>query len=256
MTRLSVTISTSPGPGCHAQTAMAIRPSVRTTTALRGVTQAQCATCHEGGPMEKPSRQRMEPAPHGGVARISSEACATCHQSGSCTSCHGLTMPHASNWPDTHAKTAVQNADSCSRCHTQGDCRSCHEGFEMPHPDNWGSAHGAQARSAPERCAGCHDKPDSCSSCHSDTRPESHGVDTWLDGGHGTSALTVNASCKTCHQDDYCAMCHGDVAIPHPRGWVSTHTAQGANDPASCATCHETAFCQGCHQLNAPTLPC
>ena len=244
-----------------------------------------CATCHAG--VTQPG-EAMWPEP----AR--------------CESCHdGVVQrrvtwapragPRAGNRRFTHdahdrAVTARTPADSsdiatCASCHTDagvarmvvrnaviGRCLECHA-LTAPHVDVPSDA-----------CAMCHVRLADAPSFTRDEiarfpKPASHDAPDFARGAHGKAAtvtrgaaLTVAASCATCHARNICVSCHVnapespvirslavDARAPAydgkwfapanhvAHGFLRAHGADARNQAATCATCHTRDSCTSCH---------
>ncbi len=162
-----------------------------------------------------------------------------------CASCHGVTMPHPTNWLASHTVGFTENPALCASCHgtrdqgfnmqvlgdpkaiatTDATCTNCHA-QPMPHPGGWtASLHQSQAKTAPQTCAQCHSEqnkvnPDSphalpgyCVDCHLNQFTHPGG----FVASHGGIALApngkdVSADCTSCHTPtvNSCTECHSD----------------------------------------------
>jgi hypothetical protein len=124
-------------------------------------------------------------------------------------------------------------------------------------------------------CLGCHKHEDKfttrdCDGCHvevstENVRPSDHLVHEgdWLHE-HGARAPSAGDLCATCHEEKFCAGCHGArvPALPsklhfdepmqsgmHLAGFLSRHADEARAEPGLCATCHDAAqFCESCHR--------
>ena len=155
---------------------------------------AQCFTCHGRTPGSKapgncelchPASFTMRPASHkptrtwlsthGRAAEQNRQPCAMCHETAFCTSCHGLQMPHPSDWvkgPNGHSDFAKTNSKVCVQCHGEGPtmCSMCHHKAYEPGPGPWASNHAPSAkRRGIALCLSCHD-PLFCVKCHTSHR--------------------------------------------------------------------------------------
>lgn len=111
------------------------------------------------------------------VAPVSAvDYCATCHDVNTfCVDCHGVEMPHPSDFLTNHAEAGEKSAESCSRCHGgQGQpikgggtdfCNNCHhKGADPGRP--WLEQHMDQSRkTGAQACFECHN-PTYCAACH------------------------------------------------------------------------------------------
>ena len=250
-----------------------------------------CSTCHLGA--VEPG-QAMWPDPP------------------SCESCHDGVVedrvvwtprvgPRPGNLRFTHAAhdsatTAITPADStlvttCSACHVESgaprmsvqlavvpQCLDCH-GLRMPHVEVPSDA-----------CATCHvplsEAPGLLTAdIAAFPRPASHDAPGFLFGAHGEAAtdttpqgaVTVAASCATCHAREQCIACHVNApesaviqalapdarapvrsaSLPVPASHASaaflrTHGEDARHARANCAACHTRSSCTTCHVEPAP----
>jgi hypothetical protein len=129
---------------------------------------ADCAYCHSNLDVIAPDLGN--PRVHVGVDAQDKATCAGCHDVPAfCTDCHGLEIPHPSDWLPTHGGLGQEQAGLCVKCHQSKDaqfCVRCH-GMEMPHPPYWISTHRETATANPASCNLCHkDAPTFCDRCH------------------------------------------------------------------------------------------
>lgn len=94
------------------------------------------------------------------------DLCKTCHQPDSCVKCHGVAVPHESDFGATHGQAYLKNTKSCATCHdTKTFCKDCHS-MEMPHPAGFLQKHSSVAESTTDpKCESCHIMTD-CDNCH------------------------------------------------------------------------------------------
>jgi hypothetical protein len=109
----------------------------------------------------------------------------------------------------------VEEINLCSTCHPKAFCTDCH-GVPMPHPSNFQKTHGAFGRANPTVCAKCHGfNVDFCSNCHHGTHIEYKIVPkvSWK-VQHPLAVNQVGAAgCIQpggCHGPTYCALCHAN----------------------------------------------
>lgn len=102
--------------------------------------------------------------------------CRGCHSVESCNECHGLELPHPTNFVEgeVHGPLAAFGRRAvCNRCHDSADCAvACHIGASDPsdaHAKTWRTDHGNSGSVATQRqCRQCHNKANfRCNMCHS-----------------------------------------------------------------------------------------
>jgi hypothetical protein len=93
-------------------------------------------------------------------------SCKACHLPGFCEKCHGIPVPHPTDWPQIHGTGVdVQNRKACYTCHKAEWCVACH-GVEMPHGPGFLPQHPQIAKKVgTQACSKCHD-PQACDVCH------------------------------------------------------------------------------------------
>ncbi len=103
----------------------------------------------------------------------------------------------------------------CSTCHAEKFCSDCH-GLPMPHPSDFQAGHGDLGRSSPKVCATCHaqggkaDDTRFCNACH---HPDGDPALPWIPQ-HVDAVRTSGAqACFKCHKPTYCAGCHVAAAV-------------------------------------------
>jgi len=76
-------------------------------------------------------------------------------------------LSHTDSWINLHGKTALADTSKCFACHTGTSCTSCH-GVEIPHPEDWNMNHKDKGASfdADSNCFKCHNKEEFCGRCH------------------------------------------------------------------------------------------
>jgi hypothetical protein len=223
--------------------------------AVKGIV---CVECHKG----------MQTAGEEGPLHLpGTDKCLQCHtkphDSRACASCHGTTHAREENelarrhLRFTHQKHLPAVGGQCVPCHVA-------------------AGEVAQSRMRPPmaQCFGCHKHQDQwrvrdCDSCHVDlpaerVRPDSHVVHEGdFVREHGVRAASARDLCATCHQEGFCASCHG-VTVPvlpwrlafdsprltglHRAGFRSRHADEARAAPGLCTTCHASErFCADCH---------
>lgn len=164
---------------CHSATAhgavtRGIRePVMERCTACHTLSGASlaCDECHVG----RAKKERLAVGPwqttHGRTWRNAHGmgdliSCGTCHPTDYCVRCHGVPLPHPSDFGGTHGRLAVKNSRSCNGCHKSTNfCDGCH-GIVMPHPSSFLGEHSKIADGVQDSgCARCHDVAD-CNYCH------------------------------------------------------------------------------------------
>jgi hypothetical protein len=92
--------------------------------------------------------------------------CTACHDPAYCIECHGVRVPHPSDWLVGHGDPLEGVEDErCATCHDSQWCVDCHQ-VDMPHPAGFLPAHGPEADEVgSERCYRCHDRRN-CDECH------------------------------------------------------------------------------------------
>jgi len=142
---------------------------------------SKCQTCHYKEEEDRPPTLRVAPwaVTHGekwtkthGMGNL--QTCAICHPGPFCNKCHGMSLPHGTNWPLLHGKAAVKNlavavktdkARSCVGCHLRSFCDGCHQ-MPMPHPARFLPMHSKEyKRLGRSVCENCHVLTD-CDDCH------------------------------------------------------------------------------------------
>jgi nitrate/TMAO reductase-like tetraheme cytochrome c subunit len=131
-----------------------------------------CEACHPSGfQLEPVTHATAWKKKHGTAAKVERDDCLMCHHKSYCDDCHGVEMPHPSDWTAEkggHGKTARGDRAVCARCH--GDekrlCEDCHHsGF--PHDGPWATRHfKAVEESGPKSCLKCHGAMSYCNTCH------------------------------------------------------------------------------------------
>jgi hypothetical protein len=136
-----------------------------------------------------------------------SRACVACHPADFDLEPPSHKVP---TWakPD-HGLTALDDRDRCMMCHLGGLCIDCH-GVVMPHPTDWrDGAQGHAGSSADDRpvCAKCHQAaPDPCSTCHHAEHDPARGP--WAEEHQWVVRDQGTAPCFTCHEPTFCQRCH------------------------------------------------
>lgn len=190
----------------------------------------------------------------------------------------------------------VETINRCYTCHDQKTfCDSCH-GMQMPHPSNFtkpaapGDAKGHPAISKDpklaEKCVMCHGQNKEtafCSTCHHGTsvKWKYDKAADWTAKQHSAAVGTTGvASCTTrCHTIKFCNDCHANlksVPVSHqaanftkpaapsmtvygktPAPVAAGHATAALKSTEQCGVCHgeggvNSAFCKSCHKLDMP----
>jgi len=194
-----------------------------------------------------------------------SDSCLKCHKKphdkNDCSTCHGLGYVREAVRSDV-ANLKFDHKAHVARDH--GQCVRCHRGI-LDNSDH--------VRPTMAVCLSCHAHQDqfsmrNCDQCHKDLHgerlmPSSHVVHEgdWL-REHGDRAASERDLCQTCHQERFCASCHG-VTVPalpekqafddplragvHRAGFMSRHPLEARTQPGMCTTCHSEDSCKSCH---------
>jgi hypothetical protein len=216
-----------------------------------------CTTCHDG--IEKAGDE-------GPLHLPGMDTCTTCHEDphdrSDCLECHADPMASAAVIDArAHLRFAHRDHDQPAR----GQCVTCHRGV----------AEGdGPLRPSMATCFRCHDEQRearTCDRCHVDLVEEATLPATHLahDGDwvreHGVRAASSGELCSSCHQEKFCASCHGvtaaalpatlrfddmDAASVHRAGFASRHAIEARAEPGACATCHTPSTCETCHREN------
>lgn len=216
-----------------------------------------CVSCHVG---------MDETAETGPLHQPTTKQCLGCHEEPHderpCLECHSdpltktRTTANRQHLRFEHQKHLERNPGQCVRCHT-------------------GVARDAESLAAPMAvCFSCHEdgfQVQRCGDCHVDlhtegSMPSEHFVHD-MDFGrrHGLQAAGGMEMCATCHQERFCANCHG-VTVPvlpakmafdspqrqnlHRAGFRSRHSDEARTQVGLCGTCHNDRFCIDCHTEN------
>lgn len=134
---------------------------------------AKCSACHPKGYELRPASHKKTSwrSGHGRVALSAPEQCTLCHTKASCTTCHGVTMPHPKGWAKGrtgHAVYAKRDRAVCARCHTEKPdlCSMCHHKGYDPAKGTWVKQHYVKVREGGTSfCLDCH-SPVFCADCH------------------------------------------------------------------------------------------
>lgn len=177
-----------------------------------------------------------------------------------CASCHPGIDPEAVLVEDVKDPSTLMRPakNSCFDCHERGaDCATCHERMEPSlrppsHDVAFLRRHEKPAAQSTARCDWCHGEPgtdNGCSQCHSTMKPIDHGG-SWIDTGHGRSAVHDRDRCWVCHRSDQCSRCHSQPPPTHTELFrVGFHGELARRNLRSCFVCHQfERTCAPCHQ--------
>jgi hypothetical protein len=133
-----------------------------------------CSTCHPAGAPTQPSTHedpKWLPSAHSKAALLDRFECLTCHQESFCSSCHGLPLPHPSDWDSTHPAVYFKSPATCERCHpitepqSRDFCDTCHHP-QGPDRIPWREYHPTAVKEGTAtNCFECHSEL-TCSGCH------------------------------------------------------------------------------------------
>lgn len=218
---------------------------------LAGVT---CTTCH--------------PAMGSGGDALHLPADTTCvgchakpHDAHPCLGCHAAPTAIAEL---VEAREHLVFAHQPHLARTAGDCMRCHVGIAegddhlRPPMATCFKCHAHDAARDARRCDACHR-----GLAETTLLPQSHLAHDgdWL-REHGTRAASSGELCQACHQEKFCAECHGaNVAVlpatqhfadpfspsVHRAGFPARHALEARAEPGACLTCHTAARCESCH---------
>jgi hypothetical protein len=146
-----------------------IRPSMDQCSACHNGKRASaaCSGCHVVDIGRSVSAQSGNNYP--AVRLGKTTTCRGCHSVASCNKCHGLELPHPTDWLSglTHAPAGAfeRREQLCSKCHSDIYCNQCHK---LPgHGLNWKAEHGVGGPYKQEGCLGCHVRvANLCGICH------------------------------------------------------------------------------------------
>ncbi len=164
---------------------------------------------------------------------------------------------HNNRYTSSEGEVAIAD---CELCHTKKDYAETPSTHETA---AWEKQHGSLGILS--TCSACHhDKrmatldlgetgaPD-CRSCH-DGLLMPHPKSWQRLHGEREAALGEEA-CTTCHpSEDYCKTCH-QLAMPHPSGFVASHTKAAERIGTGCMNCHRADNCQACHGQHRDGAP-
>lgn len=225
------------------------------------ITQALCATCHDGLDEQAPPERRVAGLFRDGAYQPLHLPLASAdlifsharHVEGGldCESCHAGAASS-----DSTAEGLLPSMRECQDCHAAlglpNDCATCHSTLRQDvapgsHGEAWRLLHGHVARSGDPAtandCAMCHVRS-GCDACHAEERPRSH-TGLFRLKAHGVMAATDRDSCVTCHTKSFCQRCHEET---RPLGHAGSF---GGTLNTHCLSCHfplssETG-CTVCH---------
>lgn len=156
-----------------------------------------CVACHSELRTSSPEGDLQ--IPHRAHITVLKMECVACHSYlVHNVSPEGKHTPPMSGCLTCHDGDTAKNA--CSACHTEKAAPESHAAAD------WLIAHGQE--SDDPACVECHAwRADWCVDCHQ-SRPRSHTAE-WR-AEHG-DAVAAHRSCEACHEEGFCARCHGDL---------------------------------------------
>lgn len=200
-----------------------------------------------------------------------------------------LAVIHDASFLADHALPAQRERAVCAECHGQSFCLKCHDGIGRNvsyHPDPWMALHPSRAIQNQNRCQACHRLQEFCVRCHRESgvatfgqiglpferrttrtrEPQTRGSPAvgphpmaargWLDPAspnfHGFHAQRNIRSCASCHQEQFCIVCHGSgfggrngtnpAANPHgPNAERLRNLPAARQNARACLKCHSPA---------------
>ncbi len=220
---------------------------------------------------------------------------------GDCADCHGEV---AKSTGATRGGFIPKGHEGCSKCHedeVKNKCEMCHRGARtgvaLQRTDrHLRFSHAAHTAKVKE-CATCHPKEKqggafvpghatcntadchrgtykrlACDQCHENLNRYGRQPVSALAHGpgfakeHGTLAKQSAKACAQCHDQTYCAECHGqgtqaarpsvlypdevDRRFIHRGDWMGRHMIESRAAPDTCYKCHGQRFCRACHALS------
>src|SRR5450759_1491220 len=163
---------------CHSQTAHGTAVQWASTPEMNqcldchasAKVRSNCNTCHVGRTVQERVRTGEWIVTHGpswktthGMGDL--KTCVACHPDNYCVQCHGMSLPHDSDFIRTHPTQALSQRKDCDVCHKQTFCDDCH-GLQMPHPASFTPAHSSIVKKQGSTvCLRCHVEDD-CTKCH------------------------------------------------------------------------------------------
>jgi hypothetical protein len=163
---------------CHSDTAHGTAVSWPKTSQMNqcldchstGQVRSRCTICHAARSVQQRIRTGEWAVTHGsnwkqthGMGDL--RTCASCHPPDYCVRCHGIPLPHDSDFLRGHPLAATTQRAQCAVCHKQTFCDNCH-GLEMPHPIAFTPAHSSIVQKQGSTvCMRCHVQDD-CTNCH------------------------------------------------------------------------------------------
>lgn len=161
----------------------------------RTPSMAQCIQCHDG--------------------RKASSACSTCHS-------HDVGVATGRRARTTEIPKTPIVTDGCRGCHSMTSCIACH-GIELPHSSEFvGGAHALKALQQPQVCVKCHSVTTFCNNCHQfrttadglPMNPHANSPEGFV-AWHAKLGPTFNEDSASCYchtkggpRPPFCAKCH------------------------------------------------
>jgi nitrate/TMAO reductase-like tetraheme cytochrome c subunit len=121
---------------------------------------AECTYCHTGD-IALAVAGRSEPTTATAQALVTDIDCGGCHSQETCDACHGIRLPHTSEFMAyAHAREGVEDlwfndGRTCGKCHYSGkrECTMCHRGAFLSHGTGFSPRHSIGSG---EGCDSCH----------------------------------------------------------------------------------------------------
>lgn len=123
---------------------------------------ADCTYCHTGD-ISLAVAGRSTPSTSTARALVPNPQCGGCHSQETCDACHGLRMPHTTEFMAyAHAREGVEDiwfngGKTCGKCHSadRRPCTDCHKGTFPSHGLLFGTRHSATT-AVGRGCDSCH----------------------------------------------------------------------------------------------------
>lgn len=122
---------------------------------------AECSYCHVGD-IALAVASRTELSPETARVLVTNIECGGCHSQESCDACHGIRLPHTTEFMAyAHAREGVEDlwfndGRTCAKCHYPGNraCTSCHRAKFLSHGTLFAPRHSLGTSSGCDSCHG------------------------------------------------------------------------------------------------------